>query len=493
MISLFLQYYSTSLIYIFTFKVVALTIYWWNRHRRGLSCLPPGPFAWPVLGSLASIAVKLYRSGLQLPVFLQRMGRQFGPIFAVNICGVNIIVLGDYATIKEAFQHPNLSNRPTINSIATEMLAGGIGAASGEIWKRQRNFTLATFRNLSRQASFESMIITECQELVKEISRHANDAFSPEIMFTKATANVICSFVFGRRYNYTDEEFQFLLKSIYRIEQQMRGIGTFIPIFRYLPTRGKLQLGKDLTALLQFMDNIIEEHKVTFDPENLQDYIDIFMKEMQSSGDGLLTNRNLRGTITLLFFAGVESTSNQMRWAIYCMLRYPDVQIAVQAELNNVIGRERMPIMSDKDSLPLTMATLLEIQRFGSTSRFAPLHVASCDAELCGYRIPKGSILLSNLWAVHHDPKIWNDTEEFKPERFLNRDGKVTRQAELIPFSIGRRICPGESMAKIQIFIFFTHLLHRFTLIYPDGADPLRSVDGAKPIPDFLATANLRS
>ncbi|XP_072051587.1 cytochrome P450 2U1-like [Amphiura filiformis] len=428
---------------------------------------------------------------------LQQMGRQFGPIFTVNICGVNIIVLGDYARIKEAFQHPNLSDRAT-NNLGTKYLGGdGIGGSSGEIWKRQRKFTHTTFRNLGLgKSSFESIMITECQELAKEITRHGNDPFSPQILFPNASANVICSFAFGRRYEYTDVEFQFLLNSIDKIEQRIREVAALpllLPIFQYIPTRRRHQLGNDLTALAQFVDKIVEEHKVNFDPENPQDYIDIFMKEIQSSRDGLLTYGNLRGTVTGLFFAGAGTTSNTMRWAIYCMLKYPDVQMAVQAELDEVIGNERMPIMSDKDSLPFTMATILEIHRFGSTARFAPMHVASCDVELCGYHIPKGSYLLASLWTVHHDPNIWTDPEEFKPERFLNRDGKVTRPAELIPFSIGRRVCPGESIAKIQIFIFFTNLLHRFTFIYPDGAEPLPSVDGAQPIPEFLVTAIPRS
>ena len=284
-------------------------------------------------------------------------------------------------------------------------------------------------------------MVNECHELAREITRHGEDAFNPTILLPNASANVICSFAFGRRYEYTDTEFQFLLNSTEEIDQRIREVGgvqMILPIFKYIPTRRRLQLGKSLTLLCEFIDKIVEDHKTNFDSDSPRDYIDIFMHEIESSEDDLLTYGHLRSTVTGLFFAGSGTTSNTMRWAMYCMLRYPEVQMAVQSELDKVIGHDRMPVMSDKESLPYTMATLLEIQRFASTARFGPMHVASCDTELCGYLIPKGTYLLSNLWAVHHNPNIWEDPEDFKPERFLTQDGKVSRPKELIPFSIGK-------------------------------------------------------
>ncbi len=211
-----------------------------------------------------------------------------------------------------------------------------------------------------------------------------------------------------------------------------------LPIFLYVPTKSRIQLGNSLTSLREFIDRIIDEHETNFDSYNPRDYIDMFMHEMQSSGDDSLTYGHLRIYMCSLFFAGSTNTSNTMRWALYCMLRYPEVQTAVQTELEKVIGRERMPLMSDKEFLPYTMATLLEIQRFGSTAPFGPMHVAACDTISCGYLIPKGAYLLSNLWAVHHDQNIWEDPEDFKPERFLTQDGKVKQPTEFIPFGIGK-------------------------------------------------------
>ncbi len=285
------------------------------------------------------------------------------------------------------------------------------------------------------------MVVNESHELATEITRHGEDAFNPMVPFLNASANVICSFAFGRRYEYSDNEFKLLLNSIEGISKctrELASVQMVFPIFRYIPTKRRIQLGISLTSLRDFIDNIIEEHKTNFDSDNPRDYIDMFMCEMQSLGDDSLTHEHLRRMVFNLFFAGSETTSTTMRWAMYCMLRYPVVQTAVHRELDKVIGYERMPLMSDKEFLPYTMATLLEIQRFASTARFGPMHAASCDTELCGYLIPKGAYLLSNLWAVHHDPTIWEDPEDFKPERFLTQDGKVKQRTEFIPFGIGK-------------------------------------------------------
>ena len=322
------------------------------------------------------------------------------------------------------------------------MFFAGVGLASGEIWKKQRKFTLTTFRSLGLgKSTFEDIMITESHELNKELIRQEQKPFDPKILFPCASANVVCSFAFGRRYEYTDPDFLFLLNAIEKIEQLIRrtaGLALILPIFQYIPTKQKAQLRTNLKALRTFISKIVDNHKLKFDPDHPNDYIDIFMKEIQSSENEILTDGHLRGTVTGLFFAGSGTTSNTMRWAMYCMLKYPDVQMAVQRELDEVVGHERMPDMSDRASLPYTMATLLEIQRFGSTAQLGTMHVASCDTELCGYQIPKGSFLMSNLWAVHHNPETWTNPEEFNPLRFVSEDGKVKKPKEFIPFSIGK-------------------------------------------------------
>ena len=120
---LFSTMISSFLTYIFTFLMVAISVYFWLQRHSQNGRLPPGPRIWPIIGSIPSVAWQFYRSGLRLPAFLQHLSSQFGPIFTVNLFGRNIIVLCDYDRIKEAFQHPNLSDRPQTN-LGTKYLGG---------------------------------------------------------------------------------------------------------------------------------------------------------------------------------------------------------------------------------------------------------------------------------------------------------------------------------------------------------------------------------
>ena len=95
--------------------------------------------------------------------------------------------------------------------------------------------------------------------------------------------------------------------------------------------------------------------------------------------------------------------------------------------------------------------------------------MASRDTTIGRYDIPKGSVMFGNLWQVLHDPKLWDDPETFQPERFLNKDGKLSVPEYMIPFSIGRRECLGKKIAMSELFVFFTHLLQKFTFTIPDG------------------------
>ena len=119
------------------------------------------------------------------------------------------------------------------------------------------------------------------------------------------------------------------------------------------------------------------------------------------------------------------------------MITYPDIQRKIRREMYDIIGRDRLPRLSDQSTLPYTSAALLEIQRMASVTPLGVLHSAAQDTKLNGYDIPQGSILISNLWAVHHDPEVWEEPFEFKPSRFLDDNGDLQHKPELIPFSIG--------------------------------------------------------
>ncbi len=147
--------------------------------------------------------------------------------------------------------------------------------------------------------------------------------------------------------------------------------------------------------------------------------------------------KSLTATTVNLFVAGIETSSTTIRWTLLYMMAYPDIQGKVQQELDTVIGRNRMPEWNDRLELPYTEAVLREIQRIRTIAPLGFPHEVSKDTKLNGYDIPKGSLVFSNIWAAHNDPDVWSEPDQFKPERFLDENGKLRHREELIPFSIG--------------------------------------------------------
>ena len=124
----------------------------------------------------------------------------------------------------------------------------------------------------------------------------------------------------------------------------------------------------------------------------------------------------------------------------------------VQEEIDNVIGRDRMPSMKDKQDMPYVEATILEIQRLSEVVPFGVPHSVLEDVEFKGYTIPKGTTVMSNLYAVHRDERVWDEPDRFDPSRFLDENGRIIRKEQLIPFCIGNEISLAKLMSSFLTF-----------------------------------------
>uniref|UniRef100_A0A8C2EK70 Cytochrome P450, family 2, subfamily U, polypeptide 1 n=1 Tax=Cyprinus carpio TaxID=7962 RepID=A0A8C2EK70_CYPCA len=187
------------------------------------------------------------------------------------------------------------------------------------------------------------------------------------------------------------------------------------------------------------------------------------------SEESLFSEDDLFYIIGDLFIAGTDTTTNSVLWSILYMSLYPDVQEKVQQEIDAVVGSERVPSLTDKGNLPYTEATIMEVQRMTVVVPLSIPHMASETTEFRGYTIPKGTVIIPNLWSVHRDPTVWENPDDFNPGRFLDEQGKLLRKDCFIPFGIGRRVCMGEQLAKMELFLMFTSLMQAFTFRLPEG------------------------
>ncbi|GJE96468.1 cytochrome P450 [Phanerochaete sordida] len=171
-------------------------------------------------------------------------------------------------------------------------------------------------------------------------------------------------------------------------------------------------------------------------------------------------------------YANSDTTIFTMRGFVRAMVLYPDVQRKAQEELDRVVGRDRLPDISDRDSLPYLAAVLKEVQRWRPIAPIAAPHMSSADDVYNGYFIPKGSIVIGNTWALLHDPTRYPDPDTFNPSRFLRADGTpdpaVPPPEEI--WGYGRRACPGRYFAADAVWSYAAHVLAACTLAKPRDA-----------------------
>ena len=170
-----------------------------------------------------------------------------------------------------------------------------------------------------------------------------------------------------------------------------------------------------------------------------------------------------------LFIAGTGTLSVVIIWSLYYVTKHPDVQARLHCELDEFFGKNaRLPEFSDRPDLPYLEAFTAELHRSASDNPLALPHSTTRDTSLAGFFIPRDTTVFVNLWGIHHDPDYWREPFSFRPDRFLDEQGRLHVEG-IMPFSTGTRSCLGEKFAKRVVFLFVARLLHRFRFECPYG------------------------
>ncbi|XP_036376773.1 cytochrome P450 2J6-like [Megalops cyprinoides] len=436
---------------------------------------PPGPLSLPIVGDL--LRIDPFKLHLQMAKFKD----QYGDIFSLRL-GRRIVVLNGFKLIKEAFvQHgENFVDRSSLPSITDINQNNGLVFSNGYMWKQQRRFALMTLKNFGvGKRSLESSIQVECKWLNEAMGNEQGQPFDPQFTVNNAVSNIICCLVFGDRFEYGDDYFQNLLRLINEVIYLHGSIWAqtynVVPwIMRRLPGPHQ-KIFSHSEMLINFVKLKIKEHRGDWDPSAPRDYIDCFLSEMEKVEKDVeagFNEENLCICTLDLFVVGSETTSTTLYWALLYMIKYPDVQEKVQAEIDRVIGPQRQPFMADRANMPYTDAVIHEIQRMGN---IVPLNVprtAIKDTTLGEYTIPKGTMVWGILTSVLFDESEWETPHIFNPGHFLDGEGNFRKRDAFMAFSAGKRACPGEQLARMELFLFFTSLLQRFTFSPPPGVEP---------------------
>ncbi|KAM5140193.1 cytochrome P450 2C18-like isoform 6-T6 [Callospermophilus lateralis] len=401
------------------------------RHRSGRGKLPPGPTPLPIIGNILQIDIK------DISKSLRNLSKVYGPVFTLYLGMKPIVVLHGYEAVKEALvdHGEEFAGRDSIPILKRSKKNFGIVFSNGKTWKEIRRFSLMTLRNFGMgKRSIEDRVQEEARCLVEELRKTNGSPCDPTFILGCAPCNVICSIIFKNRYDYQDPDF---LTLVNKLNENIRILSS---------------------AWVQEKDNQGLEY----------------------------TYENLVSTASDLFGAGTETTSTTLRYALLLLLKHPQVTAKVQEEIQCVIGRHRSPCMQDRSRMPYTDAVLYEIQRYIDLLPVNLPHAVTCDVKFRNYLIPKGTAIWTSLTSVLHDNKEFPHPEMFDPGHFLDDCGNLRKSDYFMPFSSGKRMCVGESLARMELFLFLTTILQHFHLksqVDPKELDTTPIANGLASLP----------
>ncbi|XP_045133380.1 cytochrome P450 2L1-like isoform X2 [Portunus trituberculatus] len=457
---------------LFIFALLVLLLRYYFTRPSGM---PPGPMVIPYLGNLSLLKISM----------IETLRKKYGDIFKTELGANKFIFLCNYKLIKEAMSRAELSDRPKIDLglIISDGVPAGVIMTNGKHWQNARRFLLRNLRDLGMGKTYlEDAIQREAQLLVEDFKTLSGSPTLFPKSLNVAVLNVVWQMVASTRYDMDDERVLSFINIIRSLDatfivvilEFFPIIKTIIPDFikkRLAIYKTTAKMRKEANALVQ---DLKATHRAKLDPDNPRDVIDEYLIAMDNKSDiaEYFSELDLVSVTFDLFNAGFDTTSNMLRWIILYMIKYPEVQRRVQEQIDEVVPRDALPSYHHKPNLPLVEAMIHEALRVSSMAALGVERSPNRDIEVGGYLIPKGSFVFAAAICCHHDPQYWEHPDQFRLEHFLDEQGNFASHKEgFLPFGTGRRSCLGESLARMELFLFSSALFQNFTFSAPEGCE----------------------
>jgi len=448
---------------------------------------PPGPPNYPFVG--AGLYLKSLNAKTGAETF-GKLGEIFGPVTGLYLGNIRALVVNGYEAAKEMWGNDHFAARPELFQIKY-VFSGqvrGIFNTNGDLWKEQRRFTIRNLRDIGfGKSSMEGLVHEEIQETMTRLQSSVQEGSSTVHMngrFTISTTNIIWGIINGKRYSHDDLKLHKLLEALREVlragDVKVNLINNY-PLTRFIPFLSKdFKIMADGAAeILSTIKEAVNSHKTTRDENVSRDFIDTYLNKMdgEKSENSTFSDDQLAGICFDLFGAGSESTASQIDFAVLYMLLYPEIQEKVHAEIDSVIGKDTYASMSDIPRLPYCEAVLTEILRICPIAPVSVPHASIKNTKFMGYDIPKDTLCSINILSVHMDKSFWGDPETFRPERFLDQNGNFQKPERVVAFGSGKRVCMGETLARMMYYLIFVSFMQKFKIEQvPGESRPSREV-----------------
>ncbi|KAK0423275.1 hypothetical protein QR680_008061 [Steinernema hermaphroditum] len=484
--------------------LAALTVYYLlDKYFVQRKKYPPGPLPLPVFGNILSLRDEYGHSQVL------ELAKKYGKVFTLWMPQPNIVIC-DKELIREYFIKKGeiFAGRPSFyfNQL---LLGGDYGLIFNEntMYKQQRRFALHVLRDFGvGRPMLQDAVAVEARRLVDLFDKQNGVPVDPSGFLTTSVGNVVHKLVFGTVREHEDPFIHKFKADLAKVLEDTcnafmllcEEYPVFRPFGRFFNLGGMNDIIKHNDSILDQVRGEIDLHKKTINYDDApRDYIDAFLMEIkkrESSGEQEeFTDHQLSIAIYDLFSAGTETTVTTLRYAIHYLLNNPHIQTKIHEEIDRVIGSDYEVNMSDQSRLPYICATIQEVQRVGNILPFTLQHAVQEDVDIAGYRIPKGTIVIPQFQAVHESPEEFEDPLAFHPERFLSPEGTFVKDDRITPFSVGKRACLGESVARMELFMFFTTMMQHYRFEPEEGKPPKMEIPPDLPKPKTTQSAVLNT
>ncbi|CAH1778843.1 unnamed protein product [Owenia fusiformis] len=442
----------------------------------------PGPKGIPLIGNALQLSKDLPY------IQIQEWAKEFGNVFKLQLFREEVVVCSDYETIMMT-RSDDFAGRPKSWRFLFAIPGGDKGVAFqdfNESHKLMRKLAVQGLKQYGEASDrMVDISIESIEECITEFLSHNGEAFNPITPLDRCITKYILKLILGENVDFIEDDFVAVDK-MHRAQQHLaQGFGQELDIFpwlRHFGTKSYRDLMEANKVGSDIFKSWIDSFRSKSEESNLKDtkrISTVLGTLLTAYDDGLIDMDNVNGVLYETIVAGTVTTKAHIDCFILLMLNYPDVQERLISEIQAVIPADKSPTLADREKLPFTEAVILENFRFMSPAPLGFPHKTTCDTSLGQYKIPKDTQVWMNLWTAHHDPHYFTDPLTFKPDRFLDSDGKAYKLADvkaLFPFGIGKRSCPGEKIGMDRIFLFVSNMMHKLRFV-PVDKDNIPSLD----------------
>ncbi|CAL8143167.1 unnamed protein product [Orchesella dallaii] len=442
---------------------------------------PPGPFKFPLLGTLVQISLA---DPIPYKAF-EKLAKKYGDVVSIKLGLKDAIVLNSYQSIRDVFTRDEALERPVYGPWWDRNFKKDLGIifSSEELWVKIRKFVTKGFRDygFGKKNSMEAVIHEELQEFTDYIQNLADSSPGNIVHFDTfyhlTFLNLVLSMLVGKRYKHDDKQLRYVMDNVnhfFKSGVVGAGIMTAYPFLRYVfPTMTGFKIQMEaIQAYHSYAREVLKEQRqlgdYKTDPQCFADEFIHKIEETKNDPNTIFTDEQFIILVVDFIQAGSETTSNVFNVAMLHLALNQEMQDKLYKDIVQVIGTDRYPNLKDIEKLTYAKAVMYEAHRYSIVLPHLGLRQVTRDFYYNNYLFRKGTQIFPNIPAVSYDKEFWGDPENFRPERFIGAEGQLINLDRNLNFGAGKRNCIGEMLSKDSFLLYLTRLIQKFKFSIPD-------------------------